>query len=295
MKRTSAIIACLATFASPALAGEDSEPRNWLPGSQPSEVALEESESEITPEQIADRIKELEIELIKLKKAAGVYGKGKKIALPKNGIYVQADIGIQQREWSGENGNTQLFFNEGLYGGLAVGYRYDRNFRFAFEYSEMNSDVSDMRGGDGGVIFRDPKNKDVILQNGSRKVPGNGSALLQSYTLNAYYDLNGFGHEKRFRPYLGAGVGVQTTRIKGVTPSYFPFAGLGAEVNGASTDPVITLEAGISYLATDQAEFFLGGEYSFVDSFLVENSDFGNLAPTGSRNWILKTGARYTF
>ena len=83
--------------------------------------------------------------------------------------------------------------------------------------------------------------------------------------------------------------------IKGVTPSFFPFAGLGAEVNGASTDPVITLEAGISYLATDQAEFFLGGEYSFVDSFLVENSDFGNLAPSGSRNWILKTGARYTF
>ena len=295
MKRTSAIIACLATFASPALAGEESESTNWLPGSQPAEAVIEDSESEITPEQIADRIKELEIELIKLKKAAGVYGKGKKIALPKHGIYVQADIGIQQREWSGENGNTQLFFNEGLYGGLAVGYRYDRNFRFAFEYSEMNNDVSDMRAGNGGQLFRDPKNTDVILQDGSSKVSGNGDVKLQSYTLNAYYDLNGFGHERRFRPYLGAGIGLQTSTLKGVTPSFFPFAGLGAEANGASTDPVMTLEAGISYLATDQAEFFLGGKYSFVDGFLLENTDFGNLQPQGSRNWILKTGVRYTF
>ena len=87
-----------------------------------------------------------------------------------------------------------------------MGYRYDRNFRFAFEYSEMDSEVSDMRAGDGGKLIRDPKNKDVILQNSSRKVKGNGSALLETYTLNAYYDLNGFGHEKRFRPYLGAGL-----------------------------------------------------------------------------------------
>lgn len=296
MKLRFAILASFATLASPAFAGGTEERMNWLPDSELAEANIEvESETDITQEEIVDKIKELEIQLIKLKKAAGVYGEGKKIALPKNGIYVQADIGIQQREWSGENGNTQLFFDEGLYGGLAVGYRYDRNFRFAFEYSEMDSEVSDMRAGDGGKLIRDPKNKDVILQNSSRKVKGNGSALLETYTLNAYYDLNGFGHEKRFRPYLGAGIGVQTTRIKGVTPAFFPLAGLGAEVNGASTDPVITLEAGLSYLATEQAEFFLGGEYSFVDKFLVENSDFGNLAPSGSRNWILKTGARYTF
>ena len=102
--------------------------------------------------------------------------------------------------------------------------------------------------------------------------------MLQSYTLNAYYDLNGFGHERRFRPYVGAGVGLQTSTLKGVRPSAFPFFGAGAEANKASTDPVITLEAGLSYLATDQAEFFIGGEYSFVDIFLLENTDFGNLA-----------------
>ena len=156
MKLRLAFFACLATLASPAVAGDTDERMNWLPDSEPTEATIEaeveteadiETETEITQEEIVDQIKALEIQLIKLKKAAGVYGEGKKIALPKNGIYVQSDIGVQQREWAGENGNTQLFFDAGLYGGLAVGYRYDRNFRFAFEYSEMNNSVSDMRSG----------------------------------------------------------------------------------------------------------------------------------------------------
>ena len=296
MKLRLAILACLATLASPAaLAADADEGMNLRPGSELAEATSEaETETEITQEEIVDKIKELEIQLIKLKKAAGVYGEGKKIALPKNGIYVQSDIGVQQREWAGENGNTQLFFDAGLYGGLAVGYRYDRNWRFAFEYTEMNNDVSDMRSGAPVKEFRDPKS-DVLLQVGSEKEPGSGDVKLQSYTLNAYYDLNGFGHERRFRPYVGAGVGLQTSTLKGVQPASFPFIGFGAEANKASTDPVITLEAGLSYLATDQAEFFIGGEYSFVDNFLLENTDFGNLQPQGSRNWILKTGARYTF
>ena len=133
MKLRFAILASLATLASPAFAGDIEERMNWLPDSELAEANIEvESETDITQEEIVDKIKELEIQLIKLKKAAGVYGEGKKIALPKNGIYVQADIGIQQREWSGENGNTQLFFDEDLWWS-SQGYRYDRNFRFAFE------------------------------------------------------------------------------------------------------------------------------------------------------------------
>ena len=304
MKLRLAVFACLATLASPAIAGDTDERMNWLPDSEPTEATVEaeveteadiEAETEITQEEIVDQIKALEIQLIKLKKAAGVYGEGKKIALPKNGIYVQSDIGVQQREWAGENGNTQLFFDAGLYGGLAVGYRYDRNFRFAFEYSEMNNSVSDMRSGAPSKTFKDPKAKGVIMQVGSEKEKGSGDVLLQSYTLNAYYDLNGFGHERRFRPYIGAGIGLQTSTLKGVQPASFPFIGFGAEANKASTDPVLTVEAGLSYLATDQAEFFIGGEYSFVDNFLLEDTDFGNLQPQGSRSWILKTGARYTF
>ena len=297
MKLRLAVFACLATLASPAIAGDTEERKNWLPDSEPTEAIMKaeaETDTEITQEDIVNQIKALEIQLIKVKKAAGVYGEGKKIALPKNGIYVQSDIGVQQREWAGENGNTQLFFDAGLYGGLAIGYRYDRNFRFAFEYTEMNNEVSDMRSGAPVKEFRDPK-LGFLLSNGSEKEKGLGDVKLQSYTLNAYYDLNGFGHERRFRPYLGVGVGLQTSTLKGVTPASFPFIGAGAEANKASTDPVLTLEAGLSYLATDQAEFFLGGEYSFVDNFLLENTDFGNLQPQGSRSWILKTGARYTF
>ena len=294
MKIRFAVFACLATLASPAAFAADADEQiNLLPGSELAE-ANSEAETAITKEEIVDKIKELEIQLIKLKKAAGVYGEGKKIALPKNGIYVQSDIGVQQREWAGENGNTQLFFDAGLHGGLAVGYRYDRNWRFAFEYTEMNNAVSDMRSGAPVKEFVDPK-LGFLLSTGSIKEKGLGDVKLQSYTLNAYYDLNGFGHERRFRPYVGVGVGLQTSTLYGVTPASFKFIGAGAEANKASTDPVLTLEAGLTYLATDQAEFFLGGEYSFVDNFLLENTDFGNLQPQGSRSWILKTGARYTF
>ena len=113
MKLRLAVIACLATLASPVIAQDTEERMNWLPDSEATEAIIKaevetEAETEITQEEIVDQIKALEIQLIKLKKAAGVYGEGKKIALPKNGIYVQADIGIQQREWSGDRKSTRL-------------------------------------------------------------------------------------------------------------------------------------------------------------------------------------------
>lgn len=250
------------------------------------------SEADLTQDQAKERIMRLEAELIMLKRSLGMDRQNKKILLPKQGVYVQADIGLQQREFAGENGVTNLMFDPGLYGGVGIGYRYDRNFRFGIEYSQMNNAVSKIRPG-MPIPVVDPI-LGPIGTNGAQ-FPANGTVRLDSYTLNAYYDLNGFGYEKRFRPYLGAGVGLMTSKISNLQPAFFPAIGVNRALNGENTQPTFNFQAGIAYLFKRNAEFYLGGQYSYTSTFLFQNTDFGTLMPNGARNWTLKTGVRYTF
>lgn len=252
----------------------------------------EQLESNLSDEQARQKIMELEAELILLKRSLGMDRQNKKILLPKNGVYVQGDIGIQQREFAGENGITNLIFDPGLYGGVGIGYRYDRNFRFSFEYSQMNNAVSKIRPGIPIPVV-DPKIGEVGAN--GEQFPANGNVRLDSYTLNAYYDLNGFGYEKRFRPYLGAGIGLMTSTIYDLQPSFFPSIGVNRALNGKNTQPTFNFQAGLAYLFNKQTEFYLGGQYSYTSTFLFENTSFGTLMPNGARNWVLKTGVRYTF
>jgi opacity protein-like surface antigen len=272
----------------------------WLPSQvhgqtiegQEQKVEIKNAENELTGEQARERIMRLEAELIMLKRSLGMDRQNRKIVLPKQGVYVQADIGLQQREFAGENGVTNLMFDPGLYGGVGVGYRYDRNFRFGFEYSQMNNAVSKIRPGIPIPVV------DPILgpvgTNGAQ-FPANGTVKLDSYTLNAYYDLNGFGFEKRFRPYLGAGVGLMTSTISNLQPAFFPSIGVNRALNGENTQPTFNFQAGLAYLFKRNTEFYLGGQYSYTSTFLFQNTDFGTLMPNGARNWTLKTGVRYTF
>lgn len=242
--------------------------------------------------QALKKIIELEAELIMLKRSLGIDRNNKKILLPKTGLYIQGDIGIQQREFAGENGITNLIFDPGLYGGVGLGYRYDRNFRFSFEYSQMQNSVSKIRPGIPIPVI-DP----IIGPVGAdgAQFPANGSVKLDSYTLNAYYDLNGFGNEKRFRPYIGAGVGLMTSKISNLQPAFFPSIGVNRALNGQDTQPTFNVQAGFSYLFNKNTEFYFGGQYAYTSTFLFENTDFGTLMPNGARNWTLKTGMRYTF
>ena len=272
----------------------------WLPSQvhgqtiegQEQKVEIKNAENELTGEQARERIMRLEAELIMLKRSLGMDRQNRKIVLPKQGVYVQADIGLQQRECAGESGVTNLMFDPGLYGGVGVGYRYDRNFRFGFEYSQMNNAVSKIRPGIPIPVV------DPILgpvgTNGAQ-FPANGTVKLDSYTLNAYYDLNGFGFEKRFRPYLGAGVGLMTSTISNLQPAFFPSIGVNRALNGENTQPTFNFQAGLAYLFKRNTEFYLGGQYSYTSTFLFQNTDFGTLMPNGARNWTLKTGVRYTF
>jgi opacity protein-like surface antigen len=263
-----------------------------IPPSSIAQETTQPSTAPMSPELIEKKIDQLESELILLKRSLGLLQKNPKIALPKNGPYVQADIGIQQREFAGENGITNLIFNPGLYGGLGLGYRYDRNFRFAFEYMTMNNSVDRIRPGIPLLVI-DP----IIGPVGAdgAQFSANGNVKLSSYTLNAFYDLNGFGHQRRFRPYVGAGVGMMTSTITGLQPSFFPFIGVNRSLNASNTQPTLNFQSGISYLANRNTEFYLGGMYTYTSTFLFQNTSFGTLMPNGARNWTLKLGARYTF
>ena len=247
---------------------------------------------QLSEEAIQQRIDHLETELIILKKALKLDKKGITIALPKNGVYMQGDIGLQQREFAGENGITNIMFDPGLYGGLGLGYRYNRNFRFAFEFNQMNNQVSKIRPG-----MPEPVVDPILGRVGTNgaQFPANGSVRLDSYLFNVYYDLNGFGHEKRFRPYVGAGVGLMTSTISGLQPSFFPSIGVNRSQYSSSTQPTINFQVGIAYLASRNTEFYLGGQYTYTSTLLFEDTVFGTEMPNGARNWILKTGARYTF
>ncbi|WP_143593660.1 outer membrane protein [Synechococcus sp. 1G10] len=288
-----------APLAGPSLEAEATAPNtNVVPGSEPraTPAGPAETTGETTPsltqQQILQRIDILELELKMLRQAAGGGQAAPVVLLPKKGIYVQGDLGIQSRAFAGENGIVNLTFKPGFYGSLGLGYRYDRNFRFSFEYSSLDNRVDKIRPGIPIPVI-DP----VVGPVGAdgAQFPSNGNVQLQSYVLNAYYDLNGFGYQKRFRPYLGVGVGLQTTTLRGVTPAFFPAIGSNSAANVSDTQPVINFQAGISYLANKQTEFYLGGKFSYAHVFLLENTDFGTLMPNGSRNWILSTGIRYTF
>lgn len=281
------------TAASPV--PSESAPASPIVQLDPAPKAAEapaESEASISDEEILNRINQLEAELIRLRNAARLSRDGKKIALPKNGLYVQGDIGLQQREFAGENGITNLIFNPGFYGGVGLGYRYDRNFRFSFEFDTMNNSVDKIRPGIPLPVV-DPV-LGLVGANGAQ-FNANGNVRLDTYTFNVYYDLNGFGHERRFRPYVGAGVGLMTSTISGLQPSFYPAIGVDRELNATNTQPTFTVQAGLSYLYGKRTEFFLGAQYIYTSTFLFQNTDFGTLMPNGARNWVLKTGARYTF
>jgi opacity protein-like surface antigen len=211
---------------------------------------------------------------------------------PKVGFFAQGEVGYQSREYAGENGITNLTFDDDWYWGLGIGWRYNKNFRFSVEYSQMTNDVDQIRPG-VPIPVEDPI-LGVIGVDGAQ-FPAVGDVTLTSWTVNVYYDVDGFGDQNRFRPYVGFGVGMQESEISGLAPAFFSDIGVDRRLNASDTSPVLTFEGGLTYMLSPQTEFYGGLKYSYVSSFLFEDTAFGTLMPNGSRSWIFKGGLRYTF
>jgi Opacity family porin protein len=232
-----------------------------------------------TVEQLIQENRDLKLRLERLEKLAGVNPKAPEPLLPKNGFYIQGDLGYQYRDLAGEDGNTWTAFYGGFYGSGGIGYRLNKNFRFGAEYANLSSNASRVASSNGS--------------GGSLSAPGLGAITLNQYTFNAYYDVDGFGPKKRYRPYVGLGVGTNTSSIIQVSNTIAAQSGLYS--NGVTSAPVVTFEAGINYVVTKNFEAYAGGKYALGSELLFNNTAFGNLLPQSSRNWILKAGLRYTF
>ena len=79
-------------------------------------------------------------------------------------------------------------------------------------------------------------------------------------TPHAYYDAPGFGYRKRIRPYVGVGVGTQKSSIMGLSNDFASTADLYAW--GETWVPLVTLQAGASYVVNENTEVYAGGKYS---------------------------------
>lgn len=211
--------------------------------------------------------------------------------IAKPGLYIEGSLGGQYRDLAGENGYTVTSFQPGFYGSAGLGYRYNKNVRFSAEYANLSSNVNTVAacylpssptgGGCGatpldGVFF-----------------PGQGAIVLNQYTLNAYYDLDGFGPRQRFRPYVGLGVGTQKSSIINLSNSIA--APFGLLAYGTAWAPLVTFSGGLSYAVSNRSEVFVGGKYALGSELLFDNTAFGDLLPQSARNWIINGGFRYTF
>ena len=141
-------------------------------------------------------------------------------------------------------------------------------------------------------INNDAKTVSSPASNG-QALDGEGNIKLQQYTLNAYYDADGFGERKQYRPYVGVGVGTQKSIIEDLTNvGAKPF---GLIVNADTWAPITQFKGGLNISANESTEYYIGGAYINGSELLFRNTPFGNLLPQGSRNWVLQTGVRYTF
>ena len=202
--------------------------------------------------------------------------------IPKNGFYVQGDIGGQYRQLAGEDGDTATYFDSGFYGSAGIGYRLSKAFRLSAEYTNQSADAKQVSAdyGTGNALNGVP-------------LPGLGSIRLNQYTLNAYYDAPGFGYKKRIRPFVGLGVGTQSSTIVGISNTYAAPAGLYA--NGTAWAPIVTFQAGAAFVVNKNTEIYTSAKYALGSELLFRNTDFGNLLPQSSRNWSISGGVRYTF
>lgn len=256
-----------------------------LIGSFSSAGALAQEADPSTIEMLIQQNAELRERIEKLEAAASTSDAEKESEqnlAPKNGLYVQADIGGQFRDFAGEDGDTVTYFKRGFYGSAGIGYRFSENFRMSAEYANQSSDVDKVSADYG---FETTLN--------GRPLPGMGAITLNQYTLNAYYDVPGFGYRKRIRPYAGVGVGVQKSSIMGLSNDFASTADLYAW--GETWVPLLTLQAGASYVVNENTEIYAGGKYSQGAEMLFRGTDFGNILPQSSKNWSVSGGVRYTF
>jgi opacity protein-like surface antigen len=130
------------------------------------------------------------------------------------GPYVAIDAGYHRPEGIEASASTPTYnwtfdAEEDFTGFARLGYRLNPNFRVELEGGYRPGDVESVRGSGTSVGLCSPG----VIRSAAAAACGSPNGEIESYTLmaNVIYDF--FGSEARFRPFIGAGIGINRVNI----------------------------------------------------------------------------------
>jgi opacity protein-like surface antigen len=190
------------------------------------------------------------------------------------GFYITTSGAVSFRQRSGETADTFTDFKTGFAVNGAVGYRFG-DFRTDVEFTHFNHPVEAVSAAPTG------------------RRPGDGKVAGNAFMLNLYYDIP--ISNSRFKPYIGAGVGTYSTRIKNLTNDTLNSFGLVVENERSNNVFAFQLRAGLGYQVSDSANLFLGYRYFSGNTITFTDTIFGTLKPSGAKLHNIEAGVRFLF
>lgn len=187
--------------------------------------------------------------------------------LPTNGPYLSIGLGALKPE-DVRKGSLETSFDLGPLTEAAVGYRFG-DFRTDISYSYTKNTVDRVS---------------AQIMGATRDLPSNGSMQTNSGFLNLYYDVP---TRKRFRPYLGGGVGYSRVdySINGSASvnDFTQTRSYGSSFNSLGYQGKI----GVSYAASNTIDLFTEAVYR---GFTMKMSPYQSIDSLG-----FQLGVRYRF
>jgi opacity protein-like surface antigen len=194
---------------------------------------------------------------------------------PKSqGFYLTTGTAISWRQRSGESSDTFTDFKTGFLINGALGYRFG-DFRTDVEFTHFQHAVDAVSAAPTGLR------------------PGDGKVRGNAFMLNLYYDFP--IANSRFKPYVGAGVGTYSTRIKNLTNDTLQSFGLVVENEQSNNVFAYQLRAGLGYQVSDSVDVFLGYRYFHGNTITFSDTIFGTLKPNGAKLHNIEAGLRFLF
>lgn len=184
-------------------------------------------------------------------------------------------------------------FDNGTVFGAELGYRTNKNWRFGLEGTRSTADVEghenillggdDISALDGAALvgLATPLGATV----GDFLADGQGDIEQTGVFLNAYYDFN---QGSRFRPYLGAGVGMVDTSLN-YSPSGSPV------IDDSATAFAYQGRAGASYNVKGPLDVFAEYTYRATEGVESDNQIFAGTLEAETSQSLVTAGARYNF
>lgn len=195
--------------------------------------------------------------------------------------YLSASVGAERRADAKDKlGAATVFKNPGYFVNGALGRSIGNNFRIEGETGLLNN-----------------VNKREIVT-GAFNEPARGNISLKTFMLNAYYDIP--LNSSRFKPFIGAGIGVFQSEVHGLTsptlmtgvPGFF-----GPTIVDTTSKFTVAeqLKVGVSYAATPKSDVFLNYRYLTGGAFRLTSATLGTLDVNRPKVQGLELGVRVKF